>query len=95
MVVFDRANNYYHQFALWTTKLVFFVIRIKKNFLYTVVEVLREHPQPKKAFSVVASLVRMYLKSLPDVFELLRSAKRKYLKKRGSPPSTMQTSFAF
>jgi len=214
MVVFDRAYNYYHQFALWTTKSVFFVTRIKKNALYTVVEVLHEYQKQKnkamvlreeiieieytpedekgkkkakekktlrlkkvsyqdeknryyefisnsmdstaeeiaflykkrwgiellfkkmkqnfqlhyfygenenairtqvwctliaqllmtviqkmaktkKAFSVVASLVRIHLISLLDVFELLRSTKREYLKKRGSPPPTMQTSFAF
>lgn len=47
MVVFDRAYNYYHQFALWTQKNVFFVTRIKKNALYTVVEVLREHQKEK------------------------------------------------
>jgi hypothetical protein len=35
----------------------------------------------KKAFSVVASLVRIHLISLLDVFELLRSTKREYLKK--------------
>jgi len=214
MVVFDRAYNYYHQFALWTSKSVFFVTRIKKNAVYTVVETLREHKkeagkamvlreeiieieycpedengkkqtkqkkklrlkkvcyqdeknryyefisnsmnstaeeiaflykkrwgiellfkkmkqnfqlhyfygenenairtqvwctliaqllmtviqkmaQTKKAFSVVASLVRMNLISLLDVFELLRSTKREYLKKRGSPGTNQQTSFAF
>jgi len=214
MVVFDRAYNYYHQFALWTSKSVFFVTRIKKNALYTVTEVLQEHQkqkgkamvlreeiieieyapedengkkqtkekktlrlkkvcyqdeknryyefisnsmdstaeeiaflykkrwgiellfkkmkqnfqlhyfygenenairtqvwctliaqllmtviqkmaQTKKAFSVVASLVRIHLISLLDVFELLRSTKREYLKQRGSPGSNRQTSFAF
>ncbi|MDP3442001.1 MAG: IS4 family transposase [Ignavibacteria bacterium] len=214
MVVFDRAYNYYNQFALWTTKSVFFVTRIKKNALYTVVDLLQENQKQKgkamvlreeiieieytpedengkkltkekktlrlkkvcyqdetnryyefisnskessaeeiaflykkrwgiellfkkmkqnfqlhyfygenenairtqvwctliaqllmtviqkkantkKAFSVVASLVRMHLISLLDVFELLRSTKREYLKKRGSPSLTTQTSFAF
>ncbi len=57
--------------------------------------VIQKKANTKKAFSVVASLVRMHLISLLDVFELLRSTKREYLKKRGSPPSTMQTSFAF
>jgi len=33
--------------------------------------------------------------SLFDVFELLRSTKREYLKQRGSPGSNQQTSFAF
>ncbi len=211
MVVFDRAYNYYHQFALWTSKMVFFVTRLKKNAVYTVIETLREHKkekgkamvlreeiieieyfpedwngkrqtktkatirlkkvcyqdeknryyefltnsmestaeevaflykkrwgieilfkkmkqnfqlhyfygenenairtqvwctliaqllmtviqkmaQTKKAFSVVASLVRIHLISLLDVFDLLRSTNREYLKKRGSPPGIQQLS---
>lgn len=47
MVVFDRAYTYYHQFAMWTQKNVFFVTRIKKNAVYTVVETLREHKKEK------------------------------------------------
>ena len=214
MVVFDRAYNYYNQFALWTEKSVFFVTRIKKNAVYSVIDVLREYQkekgkamvireeiieleytpedengkkqtkskatlrlkkvcyqdelnryfefisnsmdstaeeiaflykkrwgiellfkkmkqnfqlhyfygenenairtqvwctliaqllltvvqkmaQTKKAFSVVASLVRIHLISLLDVFELLRSTKRNYLKKTGSPPTTQQYSLVF
>ena len=57
--------------------------------------VIQKMAKTKKAFSVVASLVRIHLISLLDVFELLRSTKREYLKKQGSPPSTMQISFAF
>ena len=214
MVVFDRAYNYYHQFALWTSNAVYFVTRIKKNAVYTVVEVLREHAkvkgeamvlreeiieieyppedengkkvtkekkklrlkkvcyqdeknryyefisnsmdstaeeiaflykkrwgiellfkkmkqnfqlhyfygenenairtqvwctliaqllltviqkmaQTKKAFSVVASLVRIHLISLLDVFELLRSTNRNYLKRTGSPPKNLQYSLQF
>jgi IS4 transposase len=205
---------YYHQFALWTTKSVFFVTRIKKNAVYSVIEVLQEHKkqqgramvlreeiieieyspedengkkktkekrtlrlkkvcyqdeqdryyefisnsmessaeeiaflykkrwgiellfkkmkqnfqlnyfygenenairtqvwctliaqllmtviqkmaQTKKAFSVVASLVRIHLISLLDVFDLLRSTKRAYLKNKGAPVSTQQFEFAF
>jgi hypothetical protein len=214
MVVFDRAYNYYHQFALWTTKSVFFVTRIKKNAVYTVIKILQEHKkedgkamvlreeiieieycpedengkkqtkqkkklrlkkvcyqdeknryfefitnsmestaeevaflykkrwgiellfkkmkqnfqlhyfygenenairtqvwctliaqllmtviqkmaQTKKAFSVVASLVRIHLISLLDVFELLRSTKREYLKKTEYTASNLQTKLAF
>mgnify|MGYP001004890315 CR=1 FL=1 len=214
MVVFDRAYNYYQQFALWTSKSVFFVTRIKKNAVYTVIEVLREHQkvkgkamvlreeiialeyspedengkkqtkekaklqlkkvcyqdeqnryyefitnsmdssaeevaflykkrwgiellfkkmkqnfqlhyfygenenairtqvwctliaqllltvvqkmaQTKKAFSVVASLIRIHLISLLDVFELLRSTNRNYLKKTGSPPINQQYNLVF
>jgi len=47
MVVFDRAYNYYHQFALWTQNNVFFVTRIKKNAVYSVVKVLQEHKKEK------------------------------------------------
>lgn len=211
MVVFDRAYNYYHQFAIWTSKLVFFVTRLKKNAVYTVIETLQEHQkekgkamvlreeiieieyfpedsngkrqtktkariqlkkvcyqdeknryyefltnsmdstaeevaflykkrwgieilfkkmkqnfqlhyfygenenairtqvwctliaqllmtviqkmaQTKKAFSVVAPLVRIHLISMLDVFDLLRSTNREYLKKRGSPPGIQQLS---
>ena len=214
MVVFDKAYNYYHQFAVWTSKSVYFVTRLKKNAVYTVVEILQEHKKvkgramvlkeeiieltyfpenengkrqtkvkatlklkkvcyqdeqnryyefltnsmestaeevaflykkrwgieilfkkmkqnfqlhyfygenenairtqvwctliaqllmtviqkmasTKKAFSVVASLVRIHLISLLDLFELLRSTKREYLKKRGSPALNQQISFAF
>lgn len=214
MVVFDKAYNYYHQFAVWTSNSVYFVTRLKKNAVYTVVETLREQgrvkgkamvlkeeiieleyfpededgkrqtqvkaklqlkkvcyqdeknryyeflsnsmestaeeiaflykkrwgieilfkkmkqnfqlhyfygesenairtqvwctliaqllmtviqkmAQTKKAFSVVASLIRIHLISLLDVFELLRSTKREYLKKRGSPSSELQLKMAF
>jgi len=206
MVVFDRAYNYYHQFALWTQKEIYFVTRIKKNAVYTIVEPLRTHTavagkvmvlkdeiiemeytpegekqtvkkklrlkkvcfqdeknryyefisnhfestaeeiaflykkrwgiellfkkmkqnfqlhyfygenenairtqvwctliaqllltvvqkmaNTKKAFSVVAALVRIHLISLLDVFELLRSTTRIYLKKHKPPPLQVQT----
>jgi hypothetical protein len=214
MVVFDRAYNYYNQFALWTQKNVFFVTRIKKNAVYRVVELLQEHKKEKnkamvlreeiieieyspedesgkkktkikqmlrlkkvcyqddrnryfefitnsmdstaeevaflykkrwgiellfkkmkqnfqlhyfygenenairtqvwctliaqllmtviqklantkKAFSVVATLVRIHLISLLDVFELLRSTRREYLKTRGKPALTGQLGLSF
>jgi hypothetical protein len=47
MVVFNRAYNYYHQFALWTERNVFFVTRIKKNAVYRVAEVRQEHKKEK------------------------------------------------
>ena len=37
MVVFDKAYNYYHQFALWTQNQVYFVSRLKTNAVYTVI----------------------------------------------------------
>lgn len=47
MVVFDRAYNYYQQFALWTGKQVFFVTRMKKNAIYAVITKLQEHKKVK------------------------------------------------
>jgi len=48
-----------------------------------------------KAFSVVATLVRIHLISMLDVFELLRSTRRSYLNKRGSPALDAQIKLAF
>ncbi len=47
MVVFDRAYNYDHQFALWTENQVFFVTRLKKNAVYKVIETKRTHYRKK------------------------------------------------
>jgi len=47
MIVFDKAYNYYHQFAVWTQKQVFFVTRLKKNAVYIVKEVNRVHYSKK------------------------------------------------
>jgi hypothetical protein len=57
--------------------------------------VIQKIAQTKKAFSVVATLVRIHLISLLDVFELLRSTNREYLKKRGSPVTELQIKLAF
>jgi len=47
MIVFDKAYNYYHQFALWTTQQVYFVTRLKKNAVYEIIEVKRVHYRKK------------------------------------------------
>lgn len=54
MVVFDRAYNYYQQFALWTEKQVYFVTRMKKNALFTVIEVKRTHYRKKGQAKVLS-----------------------------------------
>jgi hypothetical protein len=54
MIVFDKAYNYYHQFALWTTKQVYFVTRMKKNAVYTVLEVRRTHYRKKGQAKVLS-----------------------------------------
>lgn len=57
MVVFDRAYNYYHQFALWTQNQVFFVTRLKKNAAYSVIEVKRSHYRKKGQAKVLGDEV--------------------------------------
>lgn len=47
MVVFDKAYNFYHQFALWTDQQVYFVTRLKKNAVYKVLYTHREHYRKK------------------------------------------------
>jgi hypothetical protein len=47
----------------------------------------------KKAFSVVAALVRIHLISLLDVFELLRSTRRNYLVKDHPPNRVIKLKF--
>ena len=47
MIVFDKAYNYYHQFALWTQNQVYFVSRLKTNAVYTVIEINRVHYRKK------------------------------------------------
>jgi len=53
MIVFDKAYNYYHQFALWSTQQVFFVTRLKTNAVYTVIEVHRKHYRKKGVAKVL------------------------------------------
>jgi len=48
--------------------------------------VVQKIAQTKKAFSIVASLVRIHLISMLDVFELLRGTKRDYRIKDKPPP---------
>jgi len=60
MVVFDRAYNYYMQFALWTEKQVFFVTRMKKNAVYTVIETVQEHEKTKgKAMVIKEEIIEL------------------------------------
>ena len=54
--------------------------------------VIQKIAQTKKAFSVVASLVRIHLISMLDVSELLRSTNRGYHKVRVSPVGSVQLS---
>jgi hypothetical protein len=57
--------------------------------------VIQKIAQTKKAFSAVASLVRIHLISMLDVNELLRSTNRNYQIIRGSPSDKMQLCLEF
>ncbi len=60
MVVFDRAYNYYMQFALWTEQKVYFVTRMKKNADYKVVETVRTHERvPGKAMVLREEVIEL------------------------------------
>ncbi len=60
MVVFDKAYNYYHQFALWTQNQVYFVSRLKTNAVYTVIEVTRRHYRKKGKAKVLSDEILEY-----------------------------------
>lgn len=51
--------------------------------------VIQKIAQVKKAFSVVASLVRIHLISMLDLGQLLRSSNRAFHKYTGSPPGQL------
>ena len=40
MLVFDKAYNFYRQFACWTNKNIYFVTRQKSNAIYTVLQTI-------------------------------------------------------
>jgi len=42
MIVFDKAYNYYRQFAKWTERDIYFVTRQKSNAVYEVLETVME-----------------------------------------------------
>lgn len=78
MVVFDRAYNYYHQFALWTEQKIFFVTRQKSNAVYRVIETKREHKKQKdKAMVLLEEIID--LEYIPENTEGKRqNGKRKH-----------------
>ena len=65
MIVFDKAYNYYHQFALWTKQDVYFVTRIKKNALYTILET-HQKSYRKKGIAKVLEDQTIELKYYPE-----------------------------
>ena len=53
MIVFDKAYNFYLQFAQWTQEGIFFVCRLKENAKYEVIETLFEQELPEKQAGVM------------------------------------------
>lgn len=52
MLVFDKAYNYYHQFADWTAKNIWFVTRQKSNAVFDILETIKEIVLAKNEFGV-------------------------------------------
>lgn len=65
MVVFDRAYNYYQQFAIWSSKNIYFVTRLKKNAIYIVTELLRTH-EKKEGIAMVLKEEIIEIKYTPE-----------------------------
>lgn len=57
------------------------------------ITVIQKIAQTRKAFSVVASLVRIHLISMLDMVELLKSTNRAYKTEAGEPPGQLQLKF--
>ncbi len=53
MIVFDKAYNFFHQLAIRTQQLVYFVTRMKKKTVYTVLEVKRNHYRKKGQAKII------------------------------------------
>ena len=53
MIVFDKAYNFYSQFATWTREGIFFVCRLKDNAKYEVIETLLEPKLSEKKAGVM------------------------------------------
>ena len=71
MLVFDRAYNYYKQFAVWTEGNIFFVTRQKKNGLYEVVETVSDKTVEKgKAGVSKEEIINIVYKSKKENKEL-------------------------
>lgn len=52
MLVFDRAYNYYRQFAKWSEQMIYFVTRQKKNAVCEILKTIKDEVIPKGKFGV-------------------------------------------
>lgn len=72
MLVFDKAYNYYQQFAEWTGKNIYFVTRQKSNAVYEVLETIAETVLPKKQAGVLKEEIIQISYKIKKVIETLK-----------------------
>ena len=71
MVLFDKAYNYYKQFADWTTKNIYFVTRQKSNAIYEVIENLfTQTLNPKQAGVLKEEIIQLSYKIKKEIHTL-------------------------
>jgi hypothetical protein len=77
MLVFDKAYNFYRQFAYWTNKNIYFVTRQKTNAVYTVLQTLLDTASIKNKAMV-------YREEIIEVIYTENREKKKLILKRVS-----------
>jgi len=76
MIVFDKAYNYYYQFAQWTANSVYFVTRQKSNAVYTVIKTVRQSELEKdKAMVTLEEFIDLEYKLEDDEGKRLKGPK--------------------
>jgi uncharacterized pyridoxamine 5'-phosphate oxidase family protein len=71
MLVFDRAYNYYLQFAYWTEKTIYFVTRQKKNAVCQIKETVQEKQVRQNQAGVIGEeIIMVAYKEKKEVKEL-------------------------
>lgn len=83
MLVFDKAYNYYHQFAEWTGKNIYFVTRQKSNAVYEVLETISEMTLPKKQAGVLKEEIIQISYKVKKVVETLKLRRICYQDEKG------------
>lgn len=83
MLVFDKAYNYYQQFAEWTGKNIYFVTRQKSNAVYEVLETISETVLPKKQAGVLKEEIIQISYKIKKVIETLKLRRVCYQDEKG------------
>lgn len=83
MLVFDKAYNYYQQFAEWTGKNIYFVTRQKSNAVYEVLETISETVLAKKQAGVLKEEIIQISYKIKKVIHTLKLRKVCYQDEKG------------